>query len=154
MVVSASALVLSVFLIPPLKMQIIPATATQKGLQGVPIPPYPTSSWKPDENLQETFPGGMKPYTDATNISQCASSCCANEECISWQYHQDKGCIQGKYLRLGMEKNGPAEWCADHPPYPWQGLYLYPKRDRSKEDVKDARTGAYNEKTWNPNDQI
>lgn len=167
-IICASALVLSVFLIPPLKviLQLSPTTATtttqrisaitavKQQTPSVEIPPCPTSSWKPNENLQGKCPGDLKPYKDATTISQCASTCCTNDDCISWQYRQDVGCIQGKDIRLGMEKDGPAAWCSDHPPHRWQGQHLKPHGEKQHLDAKDIRTNACDEQNWNPNEEI
>lgn len=176
MVICATAVLLSVFLIlrlkvipqkanPILRLKVIPqkanpqqATTTKK--QTLQIPPCPTSPWKENENLQGKCPGDLKSYPDATTISQCASTCCSNEECISWQYRQDVGCLQGKDIRLGQEKDGPAAWCSDHPPQRWQGQYLKPHKKKGavppKEKLteEDIRKGACDEKTWNPNEEI
>lgn len=192
LVICGTALMLSVFLIPPLKLKVIfnnvttsssqPATKTQQQKQQqlgsnskriakksssptsatrqqqtvlqIP-PPCPSSPWKANENLQGKCPGDLKPYKEATTISHCASSCCTNPECISWQYRQDVGCIQGKDIRLGMEKDGPSAWCSDHPPHRWQGQFLKPHGAKNKGvEEKVVRSGACNGETWDPNEEI
>lgn len=96
------------------------APQTSKPKQSLQIPPCPAHPWKENENLQGKCPGDLKKYPDATTLSTCASSCCAKEECVSWQYRQDVGCLHGKDIRLGQEKDGPAAWCSDHPPHRWK----------------------------------
>jgi len=173
-VIFATFLILSVFLIPPLKVILklsartptttqprasaVSNTATATTTQHHPtlqIPPCPTTPWKTNENLQGKCPGDLKPYKEAPTLSACAASCCANPDCIAWQYRQDVKCLQGKDIRLGQEKDGPAAWCSDHPPHRWQGQYIKPHGDKHKGiDEKDLRTSACSEKTWNPNEEI
>ncbi|KAL7545180.1 hypothetical protein ACHAWF_008535 [Thalassiosira exigua] len=154
-VASASALVFSVFLIPPLKVMLRhPAATADRTADGLRIPPCPASPWKADENLRGKCPGDLKPYANATTASQCASTCCANEECISWQFRQDVGCIRGKDIRLGMEKDGPAAWCSDHPPHRWHGQFLKPRGKTQGRDPAQIRESACDERTWNPDEEI
>lgn len=96
--------VCSVFLLPFMKLILgdtvrsASATAPAKSntqQQTLQIPPCPSSPWKENENLQGKCPGDLKPYPDATTISQCASTCCVNADCVSWQFRDDIGCIQG-----------------------------------------------------------
>mmetsp|Transcript_3489 Transcript_3489/g.8877 ORF Transcript_3489/g.8877 Transcript_3489/m.8877 type:complete len:314 (-) Transcript_3489:383-1324(-) len=167
-VICATALLLSVFLIPPLKVvfQLQSTKASQRGRGGgtraassssqIVIPPCPESPWKSNENLQGQCPGDLKPNGDATTMEQCASSCCTNDACISWQYRRDVGCIQGKDIRLGQEKDGPAAWCSDHPPYKWNGQYVRPHKNKHGKvpDEKKFRADACDEGTWNPEEEI
>lgn len=81
-----------------------------------------------------------------TTIPECATSCCKDDNCITWQFRHDVGCFHGADLRLGMEKDGPAAWCSDHKSYIWHGQNLVWKGDAS-------RQLACNEHTWNPNEQ-
>ena len=127
-VVCITALILSVFLIPPLKVIISSSpsfaqhlfpissqynmdqqsssqTTQQTTLQDQ-IPPCSNSPWKTNEDLRGKCPGDLKPFKDATTISECASTCCSNPTCISWQYRSDVGCLQGGDVRLGQEKDG------------------------------------------------
>ena len=103
-VVIAVFAVCSVFLLPFMKLILgdtvrsASATAPAKSntqQQTLQIPPCPSSPWKENENLQGKCPGDLKPYPDATTISQCASTCCVNADCVSWQFRDDIGCIQG-----------------------------------------------------------
>lgn len=163
MVICATALVLSVFMIPPIKVILKQSTTlasdTQQQQQKVvsktkqqtlQIPPCPTSPWKENETLQGKCPGDLKPYPNANSISTCASSCCSNKECISWQFRADVGCLQGKDVRLGQEKDGVSAWCSDHPPQRWSGQYLKPHGDKKRQ----TREEGCDTKTWNPNEEI
>ena len=168
----------TVFLIPPLKLalqdQQLPSSTVvimelnkqqqqsqpkPKEVQPLQIPPCPSSPWKANETLQGKCPGDLKPNPSSASISTCASSCCENAECISWQYRSDVGCLQGKDIRLGMEKDGPAAWCSDYPPHKWQGQYLKPHNSnkqskQSSADPAEIRKIACDVQTWNPNEQI
>ena len=126
-VICITTLILSVFLIPPLKVIISSSpsvaqhlfpissqynmdqqstqTTQQTTLQDQ-IPPCSNSPWKTNEDLRGKCPGDLKPFKDATTISECASTCCSNPKCISWQYRADVGCLQGGDVRLGQEKDG------------------------------------------------
>ena len=174
MVICTAALLLSVFLIPLLNatsvestspqrrgtatthQQQMPTAATNKQPQTLQIPPCPTSPWKPNENMQGKCPGDLKPHAGATSMSQCASSCCTNEDCITWQYRKDVGCLQGKDVRLGMEKDGVSAWCSDHAPVKWQGQFLKPtkKTKGGTTDEVKLRNEACNVQSWNPNEEI
>ena len=62
-------------------------------------------------------------------------------------------------MRLGMEKDGVAAWCSEHPPQRWQGQYLIPHKQQQQESSisntgQEIRTKACNELTWNPNEQM
>lgn len=163
-VIVACLTLLSVFLIPPLKIGLRQQShSTQQKLdkkQSLPeIPSCDKSPWKQNEDLRGKCPGDLKPFPTATTISDCATTCCQNDDCISWQFRSDTGCLQGKDVRLGMEKDGVAAWCSDHPPQRWQGQYLIPHKS-VKRDAQDTRTkeeirnDGCNEQTWDPNQQI
>lgn len=160
-------------------------TTSQLRQQTETIPPCPTSPWKgklmsltivshsffctvrgltiyyivylvENEDLRGKCPGDLKSFPSATSISSCANSCCANLDCITWQYRSDVGCLQGKDVRLGMEKDGVSAWCSDHPPHRWQGQYLIPHRKTKDDKVDPAliRANGCRTQTWNPNEQI
>ena len=175
-VVIAAALILSVFLVPPLKLILqgsnhhegrSSSSTTQqqqtKQKQSAAslsettiIPPCNKSPWKPNENLVGKCPGDLKPYKAAKSVSECASTCCQNDNCITWQYRSDVGCLHGKDVRLGMEKDGVAAWCSDHPPQRWQGQYLIPHKSvvtNNGMTTEEIRASGCNEQTWNPNQQ-
>ncbi|KAL7463664.1 hypothetical protein ACHAXS_004019 [Conticribra weissflogii] len=127
----------------------------------IPVPPCNTSPWKPDENLLGQCPGDLRPNPSASTLSSCATTCCQDPKCISWQFRRDVGCLQGKDIRLGQEKDGPAAWCSDHPPNRWAGQYLKfhktfhgDKLGMSQEDEGEIRRRACDDETWNPNEQI
>ncbi|KAL7520708.1 hypothetical protein ACHAWX_005419 [Stephanocyclus meneghinianus] len=117
------------------------------------IPPCPTQPWKPHEDMRGQCPGDLKPNPTATTISACASTCCSDPQCITWQFRSDAGCLQGGDVRLGMEKDGVAAWCSDHPPQRWQGQYLYKKGGTAEEDA-DIRKRGCDAATWNPGEQV
>jgi hypothetical protein len=108
------------------------------------IPECESSPWKPDEDLVGTCPGNLKTKPDITNAIDCAASCCASEECVAFQFRADKGCLQGKDVRIGQEKDGPAAYCSDHPPLRWQGQLL---KDTGKKEAECTID------TWHPDEQ-
>ncbi|KAL7443105.1 hypothetical protein ACHAXH_008629 [Discostella pseudostelligera] len=150
-VVLALACFLSVFILPPFQV------LTSKTVASL-VPPCDRSPWKPNEDLRGKCPGDLKPYELATTVSDCASSCCADDACITWQYRRDVGCLHGPDVRIGMEKDGTPAWCSDHPPQRWQGQYLIPhkegQQDHEKLDAADVRKSACDSRTWNPEEQI
>ena len=176
-VVIAVALLLSSFFVPPLKLMlkeesnhegssIITTEQQTKQKQSAPsaslsetaitIPPCNKSPWKPNENLVGKCPGDLKPHKAAKSISECATTCCQNDNCITWQYRADVGCLHGKDVRLGMEKDGVAAWCSDHPPQRWQGQYLIPHKSVTTNNgmtKEEIRASGCNEQTWDPNQQ-
>mmetsp|Transcript_8829 Transcript_8829/g.14677 ORF Transcript_8829/g.14677 Transcript_8829/m.14677 type:complete len:311 (-) Transcript_8829:247-1179(-) len=107
------------------------------------IPECEASPWKPDEDLVGTCPGAIKPKTGILSAIDCAAACCASEECIVFQFRADKGCLHGKDVRIGEEKDGPAAYCSDHPPFRWQGQFL--KDGKKKTDCSTD--------TWHPDEQ-
>ena len=117
------------------------------------IPACETIPWKPNEDMRGKCPGDLKPFASATTISECASTCCADPKCITWQYRKDTGCLQGGDVRLGMEKDGVSAWCSDHPPQRWQGQYLYIKGGNDEENDPIRKKGC-DASTWNPNEQV
>ena len=117
------------------------------------IPPCESHPWKPNEDMRGKCPGDLKPFTPAKTIAECATTCCSDPKCITWQYRKDTGCLQGGDVRLGMEKDGVPAWCSDHPPQRWQGQYLY-KKGGSEEENDPIRKKGCNPATWNPNEQI
>jgi hypothetical protein len=161
LVVGATALVLSVFLLPPLKLLFPPspappATRAVVAPRGTPlpqVPPCPTSPWKPDEDLRGKCPGDLKPRADAASVSRCAVTCCADPACVSWQFRRDTGCLQGGDVRLGQEKDGVRAWCSDHPPVRWQGQFVTPRKG-AKMAAAAVRAQACDEHTWNPDEEI
>ncbi len=161
-VIVLACLTLSVFFIPPLKIFLRNERHTtrkqNKTKQTLPeIPPCEKSPWKQNEDLRGKCPGDLKPFPSATTISECASTCCQNDDCVSWQFRSDTGCLQGKDIRLGMEKDGVAAWCSDHPPQRWQGQYLIPHKSITQNagmTKEEIRSNGCNEQTWDPNQQI
>ncbi len=154
MIIFATTLVLSVFMIPPFKV-LLSVGSSSKATEVVPSCP---SAWKPNEDLRGQCPGDLKPFQTATTVSECATSCCADDKCISWQFRRDVGCLHGPDVRLGMEKDGVPAWCSDHPPQRWQGQFLIPhaegQKDHEKVDAADLRKSACDVQTWNPEEQI
>ena len=172
-------LVLSVFLLPPLRlvaMQLSPAAtstamqlspaATSKAMQLSPaatstapapeIPPCPAAPWKAEEDLRGKCPGDLKPRAGAASasVAQCAESCCADPACVSWQFRRDTGCLQGGDVRLGQEKDGVSAWCSDHPPQRWRGQYVRPKGVKDAAVAREARTAACDRRTWDPDAEV
>ena len=127
--------------------------ATISKLEAQLIPQCKSQPWKPNEDMRGKCPGDLKPFASAETISECATTCCLNPKCITWQYRKDTGCLQGGDVRLGMEADGVPAWCSDHPPQRWQGQYLY-KQDGSDEDNASIRKKGCSAATWNPNEQV
>ena len=121
------------------------------------VPSCTNAPWKSDEDLRGKCPESFKSIPSAKSITQCATSCCEDLNCITWQYRADVGCLQGGDVRLGMEKDGVPAWCSDHAPRRWHGQRLVPKRgkkDEKKEDRDDdTRKYACDEATYNPNEE-
>ncbi len=124
------------------------------------VPPCPAMPWKADEDLRGKCPESFRPIPDASSAHECAASCCTDSECITWQYRRDVGCLHGKDVRLGMEKDGVPAWCSDHAPRRWHGQRLVPKGGSGGTtpdgggDATDARKRACDEATWNPTEEV
>jgi hypothetical protein len=116
------------------------------------VPPCPATPWKADEDLRGKCPESFRSIPDISSTSDCATSCCRDAECITWQYRRDVGCLHGKDVRLGMEKDGVSAWCSDHAPRMWHGQRLVP-RDGG-DGGGDARERACDEATWNPTEEV
>ena len=91
------AALLSVFLIPPLKVLWNGGASGSiiKAARRLQVPPCPKVPWKEGEDLRGKCPGDLKPFGEAATMSQCASTCCANEECISWQFREGASIFEG-----------------------------------------------------------
>lgn len=122
-VACAAAAALSVLLVPPpykfsaalRQLQSPPGSGSGSGSSAVrrtdgeapaEVPECDESPWKPHEDMRGRCPGDLRRNADVGTMELCARSCCANEDCITWQYREDTGCLQGKDVRLGMEKDG------------------------------------------------
>lgn len=111
------------------------------------VPSCLATPWKASETLWGTCPA-MEPFPAATTVAECADACCNDAKCITWQYRRDVGCLRHGDVRFGMEKDGPAAWCSDHPPQRWKGQFLV------KEGVQTDRNLACDELTWNPEEEV
>ena len=130
------------FLLPIRLLPSIQEYAWHYALQSA-VPTCPSTPWKSHENLRGKC--ALNPYNIAMTMDECATSCCNDDKCITWQFRRDVGCLHGDDLRLGMEKDGPAAWCSDHKSYKWHGQNLVWK--------DTTRQLACSEKTWDPNEQ-
>ncbi|KAI2513311.1 hypothetical protein MHU86_1082 [Fragilaria crotonensis] len=111
-----------------------------------------SSPWKPDEVLVGLCPGVLVPdgLDHLTSAQACAEACCANPECITWQYRTH--CLHGPDVRVGLEKDGPGAWCHHAPPAPWQGqMFRQPRGDGV---VAVDRENGCNLESWDPNEQM
>ena len=156
MVVLAMTFLLSVFMTPPFKVLL-----NKNGfasVEQVVVPSCDRSPWKSNEDLRGKCPGDLKPYELASTVSDCASSCCNDDDCITWQYRRDTGCLHGPDVRVGEEKDGVPAWCNEHPPQRWQGQFLIPhaegQQEHEKLDAVNVRKNACDTQTWNPEEQI
>jgi hypothetical protein len=123
---------------------------------GIEVPSCPASPWKADEDLRGKCPESFKAIPGASSVPDCAVSCCDDSECITWQFRRDVGCLHGKDVRLGMEKDGVPAWCSDHAPRRWRGQHLVPRGKKKEKDDggKDARRRACDEATWSPEEEV
>ena len=56
------------------------------------------------------------------NIADCKQYCCdLGKNCVTFQYHPNKGCFVGGNVRLGLERAGTANWCEPVAPKQWLG---------------------------------
>lgn len=107
--------------------------------------------WKPNESLAGFCAGNPLSHVKLSggngkaSAADCSASCCLSKKCVTWQFREDTGCLQGPDVRLGMEKDGPSEWCEPTAPSPWKG-----------EQLTDRHNGLPLEKVkacgdeWNP----
>jgi hypothetical protein len=106
------------------------------------IPECDSSNWKPNEDLVGNCPGRAVSDKGITNPIDCSKACCADPNCIMWQFRADTGCIIGEDVRIGMEKDGPAAYCSAHPPLKWQG-----------QNIKKRKNTECSETTWHPDEE-
>lgn len=139
---------------PSTSLSLVGQRQKQQQQQMIVIPPCDDSPWRDDEDLMGTCPGDLlKPFIVTSTSSstttpdriesaiECAKYCCNRPDCVSWQFRSDKGCLHGPDVRIGQEKDGPPEYCSDHPPFRWQGQY-----------ITDRLTDC-SDKTWQPDSQ-
>jgi hypothetical protein len=119
------------------------STASRIAQVPIEIPDCESSPWKSDENLVGICPGRKAHDLSIQSAIDCSKACCADTNCIVWQFRVDMGCLHGGDVRIGQEKDGPAAYCSDHPPLRWQGQML-------KKDRKDIECAA---DTWHPDEQ-
>ncbi|KAI2497759.1 hypothetical protein MHU86_16754 [Fragilaria crotonensis] len=117
-------------------------SASRIGHIPIEIPDCESSPWKPDEDLVGICPGRKALDLSIQSAIECSKACCADPNCIVWQFRADRGCLHGGDVRIGQEKDGPAAYCSDHPPLRWQGQMLKGRKDI--ECTKDA---------WHPDEQ-
>ena len=80
---------------------------THHTVGGLSSKPKNSCDWRP-EPLQGTC-DVTKPTQDSQiykNAEECENACCANAECISFQFRTKEGCMWGGDTRLGAEKDG------------------------------------------------
>lgn len=116
--------------------------STAAAAAAITIPPCDSTPWKPDEDMVGTCPG-IRTVDKIATAQECAEHCCANKDCITWQFRLDKGCLQTGDVRIGMEKDGPSAYCSDHPPLRWQGQFVKNKDDKANCSID----------TWDPHSQ-
>ena len=103
--------------------------------------------WRPEPLL------GICDVTKATEESQqydnavdCENACCANDECITFQYRTKEGCLWGGDTRLGAEKDGVPAWCEPRAPAKWMGQRIKKDGELVAGACEDGEHG------WNPNE--
>ena len=130
------------------------------------VPACEGSPWKASEDLVGSCQGSLKPHPlpaeaaktgddhRAVSVRLCAEGCCADGDCVAWQYREDTGCLHGGDIRLGMEKDGPGSWCHDHPPMRWEGQRILPKTTTTTTNGDDKESAdACHADRWNPAEQ-
>ena len=86
------------------------------------VPSCTSSPWKEGESLHGNCQGSaLKLNPKPQSAKECATTCCDDPTCITFQYRSDVGCFQGEDDRLGMEKDGGPTWCNQDPPGIWRG---------------------------------
>lgn len=108
---------------------------------------YAPCGWREEEGLVGTCPGmtfRKEVEGESATIELCAKTCCDSDECVSWQFRPDKGCMHTGDVRLGMEKDGPVAWCEPVAPAPWQGEKLV------TEAGGERIAGPCDDIGWNP----
>lgn len=126
------------------------------------VPECPAAPWKKNESLHGNCQGNaLKVNEGPKSATECATTCCDDPECITFQYRSDTGCYQGTDVRLGLEKDGTPTWCNDSPPVIWRGQYLVPRvQDENGKDIvySDAEKEQFRKKncdlkTWTPDER-
>ncbi|VEU38346.1 unnamed protein product [Pseudo-nitzschia multistriata] len=120
------------------------------------IPACDNYPWKESENLVGDCAGSLTVFkgdpATVSSVETCATACCESDDCVTWQFRKDVGCLHGGDVRIGMEKDGPASWCSDHAPRKWEGQYVM-QRAHGQIVKNKEETGACSLDTWNPNEQ-
>ena len=131
-------------------------------LRSTVVPECPASPWKENESLHGNCQGSaLKPNPAPKSATECATTCCDDPKCITFQYRSDLGCYQGDDVRLGLEKDGAPTWCNDSPPVIWRGQYLVPRvpdengKDKVFSDAEreEFRKKSCNLSTWSPDER-
>lgn len=126
------------------------------------VPSCTSSPWKEEESLHGNCQGSaLKHNPTPQSAKECATTCCDDPTCITFQYRSDVGCFQGEDVRLGMEKDGVPTWCNQDPPVIWRGQYLVPRvQDENGKDIAYSdreREQFHNKscdiKTWIPDER-
>jgi hypothetical protein len=126
------------------------------------VPSCPSSPWKENEAIHGNCQGGgIKLNPLIKSSTECATTCCDDPKCITFQYRSDVGCFQGDDVRLGLEKDGAPTWCNDAPPVIWKGQYLVPRvQGADGKDIvySDAERETFRKKscdltTWTPDER-
>lgn len=66
------------------------------------VPSCTNTPWKSDEDLRRKRPESFKSVPSASSIPKCATSCCEDLDCITWQYRADVGCRMSDAFKVEM----------------------------------------------------
>lgn len=80
------------------------------------------------------------------SAQECSDACCKDSKCVAWQFRANEGCLHGGDVRLGMEKDGPSDWCEPTAPAAWKGERVLVLQGEPV-DRRQAACGS----AWNPN---
>lgn len=100
----------SILYLQPTAVQL--STKLLRSSQTTKVPECPASPWKENESLHGNCQGSaLKLNPGPKTATECASTCCDDPKCITFQYRSDTGCYQGDDVRLGFEKDGEHMLC-------------------------------------------
>ena len=93
--------------------------------------PKDSCEWRPENLVGTCF--GLQSIKGIESAIQCKESCCNDAECITWQWHNIKGCQNGGNVRFGLERASTVNWCEPTKPRQWEGKRIKNKNEQNGE---------------------